>query len=69
MREVDAACDGWCHVEVAPQGDQDLRDATTRKANEKSWTVREISHRKPNLEDYYLQLFQEGNNKKQKATA
>lgn len=70
VREVEATPhDGWCHVEVAPQGDQDLRDALTRKANEKSWTVREMSQRKPNLEDYYLQLFQESSNKKQRASA
>jgi ABC-2 type transport system ATP-binding protein len=60
VREVDATPhDGWCRVEVTPAGTDDLRDALTGKANEKGWTVREVTRRKPNLEDYYLQLFRE----------
>jgi gliding motility-associated transport system ATP-binding protein len=60
VHDVDATPhDGWCRVEVAPTGDDDLRDALTRKAEGKGWAVREVTQRNPNLEDYYLQLFRE----------
>jgi len=51
--------DGWCRAEVAPTGDGDLTSVLQHKANEKSWAVRDVTHRKPSLEDYYLQLFSE----------
>ncbi len=70
VRDVDATPhDGWCRVEVAPATDDDLSDALTRKAKEKSWTVREVTQRKPNLEDYYLQLFREPERKENLASA
>ena len=60
VREVDVTPhDGWCRAEVAPIGNEDLITALQHKMNEKSWQVRDINHRKPNLEDYYLQLFRE----------
>ncbi len=60
VRDVDVTPhDGWCRAEVAPLGDEDLTNALQHKTNEKSWDVRDITHRKPNLEDYYLQLFSE----------
>ncbi len=50
---------GWCRAEVAPTNNDNLATTLQHKANEHSWTVREVTTRKPNLEDYYLQLFRE----------
>jgi len=61
--------DGWCHAEVAPSGDTDLQDKLVQALAGKSLSVREASKRKPNLEDYYLQLFSEPNPAKERATA
>ncbi len=70
VRDIDATPhDGWCRVEVAPATDDDLTQTLTHKANEKSWTVREVIQRKPNLEDYYLQLFSEPKRKHSLASA
>ena len=60
VRDIDVTPhEGWCRAEVAPMDHNDLATTLKHKANEKSWTVREVSKRKPNLEDYYLQLFRE----------
>ncbi len=61
--------DGWCHAEVAPTGKDDLHDALVKSLTDKDMTVREVTRRKPNLEDYYLQLFQETDAKEKRATA
>jgi ABC-2 type transport system ATP-binding protein len=49
--------DGWCHTEVAPASQDDLHDALVKVLGDKNMKVREVSRRKPSLEDYYLQLF------------
>lgn len=60
VREVEVTPhDGWCRAEVTPRGDDDLTALLHRKADELGWPVREVSRRKPTLEDYYLQLFRE----------
>ncbi|MCH7865242.1 MAG: hypothetical protein IIC56_08530, partial [Proteobacteria bacterium] len=41
----------------------------TKKINDKGWRVRDLSARKPNLEDYYLQLFRETDEAAPRATA
>ncbi len=70
VREVEVIPhDGWCRVEVTPAGKDDLTDALTLKLTEKSMPVREVTRRKPNLEDYYLQLFQENDKGAAKAIA
>jgi len=61
--------DGWCRAEVTPSGKDDLSKALKRSIAEKGWEVRDLSIRKPNLEDYYLQLFCETDSKQQGATA
>lgn len=61
--------DGWCHVEVTPTGKQDLKDTLTQALADKAMPLREANHRKPNLEDYYLQLFSEQTPAKERATA
>jgi gliding motility-associated transport system ATP-binding protein len=70
VREVDAIPhDGWCHAEVTPAGQDDLTAALTRKLAGKGWQVREVSRRKPSLEDYYLQLFSDTDQVTARATA
>lgn len=70
VREVDITPhDGWCHAEVAPSGDTDLIDKLTQALREGNITIREASKRKPNLEDYYLQLFSGSNISEERATA
>ncbi len=70
VREIEVtAHDGWCHAEVAPAGNQDLTDDLTKKLADKGLKVREATRRKPNLEDYYLQLFREPKDTANRATA
>jgi len=60
---------GWCHAEVTPAGETDLTDALTEKLADQRIPVKEATRRSPNLEDYYLQLFQESDKAVTKATA
>lgn len=70
VRDVDVTPhDGWCRAEVNPVNHDNLTTGLKHKANEKSWAVREVSLRKPNLEDYYMQLFQESGQHRERATA
>lgn len=70
VREVEITPhDGWCRAEVIPAGRDDLSNALTKKINDKGWRVRDLSARKPNLEDYYLQLFHEMDEATTRATA
>jgi gliding motility-associated transport system ATP-binding protein len=60
VREVQVIPHGdWCHAEVTPKDKTDMTGVLTKTLADKGITLREASHRKPNLEDYYLQLFTE----------
>ncbi len=61
--------DGWCHAEVTPEGDKDLRQSLVKAVTDKGWPIREVTRRKANLEDYYLQLFREPGDAPAAATA
>ncbi|GAB4191310.1 MAG: ATP-binding cassette domain-containing protein [Phycisphaeraceae bacterium] len=62
--------DGWCRVEVVAKHQRDgLEDTLKQAAQTNSWKVRDITHRKPNLEDYYLQLFRDSNHPPQRVSA
>ena len=60
VREVEATPhDGWCRVEVTPADTQDYSEALRKAVSDNNWKLRDLTTRKPNLEDYYLQLFRE----------
>jgi len=63
------ARDGWCHAEVTPATQNDLAEALKKQISDKNWKLRAITQREPSLEDYYLQLFRETDNKQTAVTA
>ena len=70
VREIDTTShDGWCQAVIVPKDGRDLREPLLQALVDRGWRVREIKRREANLEDFYLQLFRDLDEKSTKQTA
>ena len=57
VRDVTASVDGgWGIFALRVEADTDVREEVFRLANERHWTLRELSQRKATLEDVFVEI-------------
>lgn len=57
VREVEVEPrDGWCRTAILPQTDVDVREAVGRALLDRGFTIREMRHEAPSLEEFFVQI-------------
>jgi ABC-2 type transport system ATP-binding protein len=59
------SADGWVRVAINPKSDQDIREELFRLATSNSWTLRELRREGATLEDFFVQVTAEQQDRKQ----